>query len=53
SHFLEKQVLDYLQSYIARFKNPLTKPYFNLMPKEYNTSYTKRFTANNLWIGLF
>lgn len=53
SRFLEKQVLDYLRSHIAGFKNPSTKPYLDLMPEEYDASYAERFTADDLWMGLF
>jgi hypothetical protein len=39
---------------MARFKDPSTKYYLALMPKEeYNYSYAECFAANDLWVGLF
>lgn len=53
SRLLERQVLDYVRSHMAGFKDPSTKPYLDQMPEEYETSYTERFAADILWRDLF
>lgn len=53
SILLEKRVLDYVRSHMARFKDPSTKYCLDLMPEEDETSYGERFAADDLWRGLF
>ncbi|EGU83467.1 hypothetical protein FOPG_18980 [Fusarium oxysporum f. sp. conglutinans race 2 54008] len=53
SRTLERQVLDYVRSHMAEFRNPSTKPYLDLMPEEHDEHYAERFSTGDLWTGLF
>ncbi|GKU11348.1 unnamed protein product, partial [Fusarium langsethiae] len=54
SKSLEKQILDYVRLHMARFKDPSTTHYLDLMPEEeHDHSYAERFATDDLWMGLF
>ncbi|KAH7471456.1 hypothetical protein FOMA001_g13813 [Fusarium oxysporum f. sp. matthiolae] len=52
SRTLERQVLDYVRSHMARFRDPSTKHYLGLMPEEHDERYAERFSTGDLWEGL-
>ncbi|KAK7574533.1 hypothetical protein V3481_016513 [Fusarium oxysporum f. sp. vasinfectum] len=54
SQSLEKQILDYVRLYMARFKDPSIMQYLALMPEEeHDHSYAECFATDDLWLGLF
>ncbi|KAF5965913.1 hypothetical protein FCOIX_12717 [Fusarium coicis] len=53
SRTLERQVLDYVRSHMTEFRDPSTKHYLDLMPEEHDEHYAERFSAGDLWTGLF